>query len=89
MVKEAQHEYPRMPLRRRMLVLLLAVATALAIVLLLLLRPGDPKRDALRAARERASQSATSAASGAASAVGGKAEVMLLPSAPLPLFPPR
>ena len=77
MPKEALDEYPRTPLRRRMLVLLLAVATALAIVLLLLLRPGDPKRDALRAARA----SAASAASSAASGVGGKAEVMLLPSA--------
>lgn len=84
MPKEALDEYPRTPLRRRMLVLLLAVATALAIVLLLLLRPGDPKRDALRAARERESQRAAPAASGAASAVGGKAEVMLLPSASSP-----
>jgi hypothetical protein len=72
----APDEYPRLALRRRMLVLLLAVATALAIVLLLLLRPGDPKRDALRAARKTPAP----AASGAASGVGGKAEVMLLPS---------
>jgi hypothetical protein len=72
----APDEYPPLPLRRRALVLLLAVATALTIVLLLLLRPGDPKRDALRAARANAAP----AASGAASGIGGKAEVMLLPS---------
>jgi hypothetical protein len=74
--ERAPHEYPRPSLRRRLLVLLLAVATALTIVLMLLLRPGDPKHDALRAAREKPVQ----AASGAASGVGGKAEVMLLPS---------
>lgn len=71
--------YPPMPLRRRVLMLLLAVTTALVIVLMLLLRPGDPKHEALRAAREKPAQAAT-AASGAASGVGGKAEVMLLPS---------
>ena len=74
---EAPDEYPPLPLRRRVLVLLLAVATASSIVLLLLLRPGDPKRDALRAARATAAPAASSTASG----VGGKAEVMLLPSA--------
>jgi hypothetical protein len=73
------HAYPPMPLRRRLLVLLLAVTTALAIVAMLLLRPGDPKHEALRAARDKPVQAAT-AASGAASRVGGKAEVMLLPS---------
>lgn len=65
-----------MSLRRRLLLLLLAVSTASAIVLMLLLRPGDPKHDALRNAREKPAQAASSAASG----VGGKAEVMLLPS---------
>jgi hypothetical protein len=79
--ERAPDEYPRVPLRRRLLVLLLAVATALGIVLLLLTRPGDPKRDALRAARASA---ASAAATDAASAVGGKAEVMLLPSAASP-----
>jgi cytosine/adenosine deaminase-related metal-dependent hydrolase len=67
--------YPPMPLRRRVLVLLLAVATALVIVSMLLLRPGDPKHEALRAAREKPAQ----AAGGAASGVGGKADVLLLP----------
>lgn len=75
--EKAPHEYPPLPLRRRLLVLLLAVATALTIVLMLLFRPGDPKHDAIRAAREKPMQPA----SGAASGVGGKAEVMLLPSA--------
>jgi hypothetical protein len=78
--EKAPHDYPRTPLRRRLLVLLLAVAMALTIVLMLLLRPGDPKHEALRAAREKPAQ----AASGAASGVGGKAEVMLLPSAAPP-----
>jgi hypothetical protein len=58
-------------------VLLLVVATASAIVLMLLFRPGDPKHDALRAARASV---APAAASSAASGVGGKADVMLLPS---------
>jgi type II secretory pathway component PulM len=79
--EEAPREYPRPPLRRRLLVLLLAVATALAIVWLLLARPGDPKHEALRAARERSAQAASAARSDAPG-VGGKAEVMLLPSAP-------
>ncbi len=76
MAQQNPHAYPPLPLRRRALVLLLAVATALAIVAMLLLRPGDPKHEALRAARERPAQ----AASGAAAVVGGKAEVLLLPS---------
>ena len=71
-------DYPRLPARRRALILLLAVVTALTIVWMLLYRPGDPKRDALRAAREQPAP----AASAAASAVGGKSEVMLLPSGP-------
>jgi hypothetical protein len=75
----ADDDYPRPPLRRRLLVLLLAVATASTIVWLLLTRPGDPKHEALRAARERSAQAA-SAASSDAPGVGGKAEVMLLPS---------
>lgn len=79
--EEAPHEYSRPPLLRRLLVLLLAVATASTIVWLLLTRPGDPKHEALRAARERSSQAASAARSGAPG-VGGKAEVMLLPSAP-------
>jgi len=69
-------EYPRMPVRRRALILLLAMVTAMTIVLLLLYRPGDPKRDAVIAAHQRAAE----AAKGAASGVGGKADVMLLPS---------
>ncbi len=76
MVQHDPHAYPPLPLRRRVLVLLLAVTTALTIVAMLLLRPGDPKHEALRAARERPAP----AASGTASGVGGKAEVMLLPS---------
>lgn len=76
MAQKDPHAYPPMPLRRRLLVLLLAATTALVIVLMLLLRPGDPKHEALRAARERPVQAASSAASG----VGGKAEVLLLPS---------
>jgi hypothetical protein len=87
----ADGDYPRPPLRRRALVLLLAVATASTIVWLLLTRPGDPKHEALRAARERSAQAerAASSANSAAPGVGGKAEVMLLPSpapssAPLP-----
>jgi hypothetical protein len=70
-------EYPPLPARRRALVLLLAVATAVTIVLMLLYRPGDPKREAVIAARQRVAN----AAIGAASGVGGKAEVILLPSA--------
>jgi hypothetical protein len=75
-VEDAPHEYPRPPLLRRLLVLLLAVVTASAIVWLLLTRPGDPKHEALRAMRERPVQASVGAASG----VGGKADVMLLPS---------
>jgi hypothetical protein len=69
------NDYPPMPWRRRMLVLLLAVTTALVIVLMLLLRPGDPKHEALRAARQKPAPPA----SGVASGVGGKADVLLLP----------
>lgn len=74
--KGSLDEYPAMPLLRRMLVLLLAVATAATIVLMLIYRPGDPKHDALRAAREKPAPAIADAASG----VGGKADVMLLPS---------
>ncbi len=82
MAEKTPQEYPRPPLRRRLLVLLLAVATAMTIVWLLLARPGDPKHEALRAARERSAQAArvASSASSEAPGVGGKAEVMLLPS---------
>jgi hypothetical protein len=69
-------EYPPMSARQRALVLLLAVVTALTIVLLLLYRPGDPKHEALRAAREKAAKAPPVAASG----VGGKADVLLVPS---------
>jgi hypothetical protein len=62
---------------RRALVLLLAVATSVTIVLMLLYRPGDPKRDAIRAAREKAAAAVTAPASG----VGGRADVILLPAA--------
>jgi hypothetical protein len=79
---DSSDDYPRLPARRRALMLLLAVATTLTIVLMLVYRPGDPKRDALRAAREKRAPAASAAASG----VGGKAEVMLLPS---PASPPR
>jgi hypothetical protein len=65
---------PPAPLRRRLLVPLLAVATAVVIFLMLIYRPGDPKRG-MRAVRPAAE---------AASAVGGKADVMLLPSASSP-----
>lgn len=65
-------DYPRPPLRRRLLVLLLAVVTAAVIVLMLIYRPGDPKRGMPRAASD--------APAPAASAVGGKAEVLLLPA---------
>ncbi len=79
-VKQKHHdEYLQLSARRRALVLLLAVATAMTVVWMLLARPGDPKRDALRAARERAAAAASAAA---ASGVGGKADVILLPSAP-------
>lgn len=74
---DGDDDYPRTPVRRRALILLLAATMALTIVWMLLYRPGDPKRDALRAARE---QAAAQAADAAASAVGRKAEVMLLPS---------
>jgi uncharacterized protein involved in exopolysaccharide biosynthesis len=73
--RKAPDDYPSIPLRRRLLVLLLAVTTALVIVLMLLLRPGDPKHEALRAARQKPAPSA----SGSASGVGGKADVLLLP----------
>jgi hypothetical protein len=75
-VKGTDDQYPPMPLRRRILVLLLAVVTAATIVLMLIYRPGDPKHDALRAAREKPAPAIADAASG----VGGKADVMLLPS---------
>ena len=65
-------DYPRPPLRRRLLALLLAAVTAVVIVLMLIYRPGDPKRDMPRAAGD--------ASAPAPSAVGGKAEVMLLPA---------
>lgn len=68
-------DFAPMPLRRRLLVLLLAVTTALTIVLLLIYRPGDPKRNAVRA------RPAPEAASG----VGGKVDVMVLPAS----APPR
>ncbi len=65
-------DYPRPPLRRRLLVLLLAVATAVVILLMLIYRPGDAKRGMPLAVRE--------ASPAAASAVGGKADVLLLPA---------
>jgi hypothetical protein len=77
MTAKTTDEYPPMSLRRRALILLLAVVTAVTIVLMLLYRPGDPKRDAIRAAREKAAAAVTGPASG----VGGKAEVILLPAA--------
>ena len=81
MALKTSDEYPRMSMPKRALVLLLAVVTALTIVLMLLFRPGDPKREALRAAREKRADAATAAAAaGVASGVGGKAEVILLPS---------
>lgn len=64
-------DLPSPPLRRRLLVLALAAVTAAAIVSMLIYRPGDPKRGA-PVARPAAA---------AASGVGGKADVMLLPSA--------
>jgi hypothetical protein len=60
---------PPTPLRRRLLVLLLAVTTAVVIFLMLIYRPGDPKRGM------RVSPAAPSASS-----IGGKADVILLPS---------
>jgi hypothetical protein len=70
-------ELPALPRRRRVLVGLLAVATAVTIVLMLTYRPGDPKHDALQAAH---AARAASAAAASASAVGGKADVLLLPA---------
>jgi uncharacterized protein (UPF0333 family) len=70
-------EYPALPRRRRVLVGLLAVATAVTIVLMLTYRPGDPKHDALQGAQ---SARAASAAAARASAVGAKADVILLPA---------
>lgn len=66
-------DYPRLPLRRRLLLVLLAVATALTIAWMLIYRPGDAKRGLPRAA-------AASAPAVPASGVGGKAEVLLLPA---------
>jgi hypothetical protein len=68
-------EWPRAPLRRRLLVLVLAVATALAVVALMLERPGDPKRGLPRAVPpcERAP---------GGGCVGDKADVMLVMPAP-------
>lgn len=71
-MKNEADDYPRPPLRRRLLVLLLAVVMATVIVLALIYRPGDPKRGVPRAARD--------APAAPASAVGGKTEVMLLPA---------
>jgi hypothetical protein len=76
-MKDDQGEYPALPQRRRVLVALLAVATAAAIVWLLTYRPGDPKQDALQAVQ---AARAASAAAERASAVGGKADVLLLPA---------
>lgn len=61
---------PPTPLRRRLLVLLLAVTTAAVVFLMLIYRPGDPKRG----------MRAVSPAAGPASGIGGKADVILLPS---------
>lgn len=78
--KGSDDQYPPMPWRRRILVLLLAVLTAATIMLMLIYRPGDPKHEALLAAREKPAPAVADAASG----VGGKAEVMLLPSGAAP-----
>jgi hypothetical protein len=75
--QKSRDDYPPTPLRRRALVLLLAVTTSLVIVWMLLYRPGDPKHDALRAARAKPAQPASSAASG----VGGRAEGSSITSA--------
>jgi hypothetical protein len=75
-MNDDEGEYPALPRRRRVLVALLAVAMAVTIVWLLTYRPGDPKHDALQAAK--ASRAASAAER--ASAVGGKAEVLLLPA---------
>ena len=76
-MNDVEGEYPALPRRRRVLVALLAVAMAVTIVWLLTHRPGDPKHDALQAAK---ASRAASAAAERASAVGGKADVLLLPA---------
>jgi len=63
--RRSTDEPPRTPWRRRLLVLLLAIVTAWTIVLALTRHAGEPKR-------ERAPLPGSAA-------VGGKADVILLP----------